>query len=144
MLVLIPRQYTAASKSSTLDPTARALAALSDVFQKDTKLTSILSAPTLSASDKSQIIGELQRHAGGAAADKGETVKNFLKTLADNNRLGILQGVCEKFGQLMGAARGEVDLVITSAAVCDALASRSPYHRASKIDSLTYFYVEIG
>lgn len=118
MLLIIPHQYTAASKSSTLDPTARALAALADVFKKDTKLTSILAAPTLSLSDKSQIISELQRHAGGAAADKGETVKNFLKTLADNNRLGILQGVCEKFAHLMGAARGEVDLVIISAAVC--------------------------
>ena len=50
-------------------------------------------------------------------ADKGDTVKNFLKTLADNNRLGILQGVCEKFATLMGAARGEVDLTVTSAQV---------------------------
>lgn len=49
--------------------------------------------------------------------DKGDTVKNFLKTLADNNRLGILQGVCEKFATLMGAARGEIDLTITSASV---------------------------
>lgn len=49
--------------------------------------------------------------------DKGDTVKNFLKTLADNNRLGLLQGVCEKFTTLMGAARGELDLTITSASV---------------------------
>ena len=50
-------------------------------------------------------------------ADKGDTVKNFLKTLADNNRLNILEGVCEKFTTLMGAARGEVDLIVTSASV---------------------------
>lgn len=49
--------------------------------------------------------------------DKGETIKNFLKTLSDNNRLGILQGVCEKFATLMGAARGEMELTVTSAAV---------------------------
>ena len=49
--------------------------------------------------------------------DKGDTVKNFLKTLADNNRLSILEGICEKFTALMGAARGEMDLVITSAQV---------------------------
>ena len=49
--------------------------------------------------------------------DKGDTVKNFFKTLADNNRLSILEGVCEKFAILMGAARGELDLVITSAQV---------------------------
>ena len=110
-------QYTAASKSSALEPTARTLASLADIFKKDQKLASILSAPTLSATDKSQIIVELQQQAGGAAAEKGELVKNLLKTLADNNRLGILQSICEKFGQLMGAARGEVDLIITSAAV---------------------------
>ena len=50
-------------------------------------------------------------------SDKGDTVKNFLKTLADNNRLNILEGVCEKFTTLMGAARGEMDLTITSAQV---------------------------
>lgn len=54
---------------------------------------------------------------GSPGADK-DTVKNFLKTLADNNRLGILEGVCEKFGVLMGASRGEVELVVISAQVC--------------------------
>ena len=84
-------------------------------MKKDVNLPKILMAPTLSAGDKSQIIQELQRNMG--PQDKGDTVKNFLKTLADNNRLGILEGVCEKFGELMGAARGEMDLVITSAQV---------------------------
>lgn len=51
------------------------------------------------------------------SVDKGDIVKNFLKTLAENNRLSILEGVCEKFTVLMGAARGEVDLTVTSAQV---------------------------
>lgn len=42
-------------------------------------------------------------------------MKNFLQTLAENNRLGLLEGVCVKFGELMGAYRGEMELVITSA-----------------------------
>ena len=49
--------------------------------------------------------------------DKGETLKGFMKTLADNNRLGILQGVCEKFAVLMGAAKGELEMVVQSASV---------------------------
>ncbi len=57
------------------------------------------------------------------AADKGDIVKNFLKTLAENNRLGILEGVCEKFTTLMGAARGEVEMTITSAQVGQTLRS---------------------
>ncbi|MCJ1367058.1 ATP synthase F0 subcomplex subunit OSCP atp5 [Acarospora aff. strigata] len=107
--------YTAAAKSSTLDSTAKSLAALSDVFKKDPKLPVILTAPSLTPGDKSQIVQELQRHMGGV--DKGDTVKNFLNTLAENNRLGILEGVCEKFSMLMGAYRGEMELTITSAAV---------------------------
>lgn len=88
---------------------------LNDVYNKDPKLATIMMAPTLSAEDKSAIIAELQKHTGGA--DKGDTVKNFLTTLAENNRLGLLKGVCEKFGELMGAARGEVELTVTSASV---------------------------
>ena len=69
----------------------------------------------MTADDKSQIIAELQKHTGGA--DKGSTVKNFLETLAENNRLGILPGVCEKFETLIGASKGEVEMTVTSAQV---------------------------
>lgn len=58
-------------------------------------------------------MAELQKSAGAA----GETVKNFLATLAENNRLGLLPGVCAKFGELMSAARGEVEMTVTSAQV---------------------------
>lgn len=73
-------------------------------------------APTLSAADKSSIIAELQKHTG--VQDKGDTIKNFLEALAENNRLSLLKGVCEKFGLLMGASRGEVELTVISATVC--------------------------
>ena len=108
-------KYTAASKTSALDNTSRALSSLSEVLRKDAKLPTVLSAPSLTPEDKSQIIQELQKHTGGA--DKDNTVKNFLQTLADNNRLGILEGVCEKFTLLMGAAKGELEMIVTSAAV---------------------------
>ncbi|KAL8721513.1 MAG: hypothetical protein Q9225_001812 [Loekoesia sp. 1 TL-2023] len=135
--------YTAAVKTSALDSTSKALAALADVFRKDTKLSGILNAPTLSSNDKSQIIQELQRHMGGL--DKGETVKNFLKTLSDNNRLGILQGVCEKFATLMGAARGEMELTVTSAAKLDnktlqrleTAVAKSEYSQGKKLKVVT-------
>ncbi|KAL8738141.1 MAG: hypothetical protein Q9181_001047 [Wetmoreana brouardii] len=150
--------YTAAAKTSSLDSTSKSLAALAEVFKKDTKLPAILNAPTLSPSDKSQIVQELQRHMG--SLDKGETVKNFLKTLSDNNRLGILQGVCEKFGTLIGAARGEMELTITSAAKLDnktlqrleQAVSKSEYSQGKKLkviskvnpDIMGGLVVEIG
>lgn len=103
-------------KTSTLDSTSKTLSNLSSIFKKDPKLPVILKAPTLSSTDKSQIVQELLKHTGGI--DKGDTVKNFLKTLAENNRLGILEGICDKFSTLMGAARGELELTVTSASVC--------------------------
>ena len=36
---------------------------------------------------------------------------------AENNRLGLLPEVCAKFGELMSAARGEIEMTVTSATV---------------------------
>ncbi|KAJ4307018.1 ATP synthase F0 subcomplex subunit OSCP atp5 [Collariella sp. IMI 366227] len=108
-------QYTAAVKTASLEPTAKGIAALGSLLQKDAKLVTILEAPTLSPADKSAIVAELQKNAGAS----GETVKNFLETLSENNRLGLLPGVCGKFSELMSAARGEVEMVVTSAQPLD-------------------------
>ncbi|KAK5998106.1 Oligomycin sensitivity conferral protein [Cladobotryum mycophilum] len=107
--------YTAASKQSTLDATARELAKLGALVEKDPKLNTILSAPTLTTEDKSAIIAELVKATGAS----GATLKNFLDTLASNNRLGLLKGVTEKFSQLVAAARGEVEMTVTSAQALD-------------------------
>lgn len=107
--------YTAAVKSSTLDPTARAISQLSNIVSKDAKLSAILSTPTLTAEDKSAIVAELKKQSGAS----GETVSNFLAALAENNRLGILKGVCDKFGEIINAAKGEVEVVVTSAQQLD-------------------------
>lgn len=116
-LLLLPLlQYTAAVKSESLAPTAKSLAALGSLLRKDPKLVKILATPTLSLADKLSIVAELQKASGTA----GEaTVTNFLKTLADNNRLGLLDGVVGKFAELIRAAQGQVELVVTSAAALD-------------------------
>lgn len=108
-------QYTAAVKTQSLDSAAKALANLNAILAKDQKLSTILSAPTLTQADKSQIIAELEKAAGVPSGDR--TVKNLLKTLAENNRLSLLGGVCAKFGEIMSASRGEVEMVVTSATV---------------------------
>ncbi|TDZ23131.1 ATP synthase subunit 5 [Colletotrichum orbiculare MAFF 240422] len=108
--------YTAAVKTSTLDPTAKALSTLEAIVAKDAKLATVLSAPTLSAADKDAIVAELTKQAG---ANSQETVKNFLGALAENNRLGLLPGVLTKFGEIMSAARGEIELIVTSATQLD-------------------------
>lgn len=102
-------------KTSSLEPTAKALASLNNIVSKDAKLSTILHAPTLTQADKSQIVAELEKAAGVPQSDK--TVKNLLATLAENNRLSLLAGVCAKFGEIMSASRGEVEMVVTSATV---------------------------
>jgi F-type H+-transporting ATPase subunit O len=90
---------------------------MAQTFKSDSRLQGILTAPTLSADDKKQIVAEIQKSIN--VQDKTNTVQNFLTTLAENNRLSVLEGVAEKFGQLMGASRGEVELTITSATALD-------------------------
>ena len=103
---------------------------LSNTFKRDTRLDSILHAPTLSQSDKQQIVGEIQKSIN--VQDKTNTMQNFLSTLAENNRLGVLEGVCEKFSTLMSAARGEVEMTITSAAPLDQKVVRQLEQAVSK------------
>ncbi|PWY71668.1 OSCP-domain-containing protein [Aspergillus heteromorphus CBS 117.55] len=134
--------YTASAKSANLDQVSKALATLGQTFKADRKLLAILSAPTLTAADKQQIVQELQKVAG---ADKGDILKNFLNTLAENNRLGLLEGVCEKFATLMGAHRGEIELNITSAQELDTktinrlerAVSKSEYSQGKKLKVVT-------
>lgn len=114
------KQYTAAAKNSTLDNTAKALENLSGMFKSDARLQSILQAPSLSAEDKASITSELEKRAAISDKNAAETVKNFFGALAENNRLSVLEGVCEKFGVLMSAHKGEVELTITSAQPLDA------------------------
>ncbi|KAJ6155336.1 ATP synthase subunit 5 [Penicillium chermesinum] len=134
--------FTASAKSSALEQTAKAIAALGQTLKADKKLTTILDAPSLSNADKQQIIQELQKVAG---ADKGDIIKNFLQTLAENNRLGALEGVTEKFATLMSAQRGEIELNITSAQELDAktisrlekAVSKSEYSQGKKLKVVT-------
>jgi F-type H+-transporting ATPase subunit O len=110
-------KYTAAAKQGALEPVSKALDNLAQSFKRDNHLQDILSAPTLSTSDKKQIIQELQKSTN--VTDKTNTLQHFLETLAENNRLALLDGISEKFGELMSAAKGEVELTITSAAPLD-------------------------
>jgi F-type H+-transporting ATPase subunit O len=92
------------------------------VFKRDLKLQEVISAPMLSESDKKQIVQTIMQQSG--AQDKGDIIKNFLLTLVQNNRLSVLEPVCEKFATLMSAYRGEMELVVTSAAVSGPLDAR--------------------
>ncbi|KAF8477310.1 OSCP/delta subunit of ATPase [Kalaharituber pfeilii] len=102
--------YTASAKTSSLDSVDKTLQSLKALLAKDTKLATFLASPTLDAAEKSVVITEVQKVIG-----KDKNIVNLLELLAENNRLGLLNGVIEQFGTLMKAHRGEVEAVITSA-----------------------------
>ncbi|KAK9377474.1 OSCP/delta subunit of ATPase [Lipomyces chichibuensis] len=105
--------YTAAAKNSSLDATSKALTYLKTLLDKDADISGILSNPALSASDKKIVVETLSKSVSVP------TVANLLAVLAENNRLGLLSEVIEKFGTLMSAYNGEVEATITSAAPLD-------------------------
>ncbi|KAF5233415.1 hypothetical protein FAUST_8225 [Fusarium austroamericanum] len=107
--------YTAAVKTSSVDAAADALIKLGALIEKDPKLVAVLKTPTLADADKKAIVDELVKQIN----TKDETVKNFLATLAENNRLGLIPGVVDKFSTIISAARGEVELTVTSAQALD-------------------------
>ncbi|KAK6359470.1 ATP synthase F0 subcomplex subunit OSCP atp5 [Orbilia brochopaga] len=109
--------YIASAKTSTLDTVDRSLKSLKQLLDKDPKLTNVISSPTLSAPDKAILVAEISKAVPGASGDKN--FKNLLEVLAEHNRLGLLSGIAEKFAVLMGAHRGEVEAVITSAQALD-------------------------
>ncbi|PFH62052.1 hypothetical protein XA68_15260 [Ophiocordyceps unilateralis] len=87
-----------------------------NTFEKDGKLSQVLATPTLTPDDKAAVVAELVKT---MAASSSTTIKNFLDALAANNRLGLLPTVCAKFADLMAAARGEVQMTVTSAQPLD-------------------------
>jgi len=109
--------YTAAKKTSSLEPVSRSVAALGNLLAKDKRLEPVISSPTLTSADKAAAIEEVIKALPSGAGQK--EVKNLLEVLAENNRLGALPGVVSKFDELVRADKGEVDVVVTSAQPLD-------------------------
>ena len=99
-----------------MDAVARSVGALGQLLQKDAKLAPMIASPTLNNADKQSVISELLK---ALPKEGGSEVKNFLDILAENNRLGVLPSVVEKFGELVRADKGEIEIVVTSAVPLD-------------------------
>ncbi|RPB28018.1 F1 complex, OSCP/delta subunit of ATPase [Terfezia boudieri ATCC MYA-4762] len=106
--------YTASAKTNALDTVDKNLQQLKATLEKDLKLNQIIASPTLDPQAKNAIVTELQKLIG---ADKN--IENFLQILAENNRLGLLKSVIDKFEVLMKAHKGEVEAIVTSAQPLD-------------------------
>lgn len=103
--------WVAAAKEKTEAQIESAMASLGEVVAGDKRLQTILANPSLTKQDKALVADTL--------AGKNKTIRNFLETVAENNRLALIPEIVKAYAQLVSAARGEVEVTITSAQPLD-------------------------
>lgn len=106
--------YTAAAKEKALPQTASAVGKLRDLLASDKKARIILADPSLSTEDKKTVISTITEAVGG-----GKVFKGFLETLAENNRLSLIDDVVVNYFKLQNAGEGLVEATVTSVSPLD-------------------------
>jgi F-type H+-transporting ATPase subunit delta len=104
--------FEEARSNGGLAPWSDALQTAALVVQ-DPRVMSLLDNPRVTPAELAQLVD------GIAAAPLGEHGANFVRTLADNHRLGYLPEIAELFDSLKDDAEGMVDVTVTSASSLD-------------------------
>ena len=104
--------FEEARKNGGLAPWSDALQAAALVVS-DPRVATLLDDPRVMPAELAQLVDEI------AAVPLGEQGANFVRTLADNHRLGYLPEIAELFGTFKDDAEGVADVSVTSAAVLD-------------------------
>ena len=105
--------FEEARKNGGLAPWSDALQAAALVV-RDPRVATLLDDPRVTPAELAQLVDEI------AAVPLGEQGANFVRTLADNHRLGYLPEIAELFGTFKDDAEGVADVSVTSAAALDA------------------------
>ena len=111
--------YGAALKKSpqTLDSVQKELSAIGIAIKKDEKLASFVNNPSFTQQDRQAGLQVLFHSASGAKrGEVSDITKNLFSVLAENGRLVEVQDVIARFDELVGRYRGELEVVVTSAA----------------------------
>nr|GAT57612.1 P-loop containing nucleoside triphosphate hydrolase protein [Mycena chlorophos] len=113
--------YQAALNKSpqTLSKVHAELATVSSTIAQDASLNSFITNPTLSANERKAGLGVLYSRLDAALPKKepvSDITKNLLGVLSENGRLAETPGVIEGFNELVEKYRGELTVVVTSAA----------------------------
>jgi len=92
---------------------SNALAVAAEVV-KDPRVGSLLGNPRVTPEELAELVN------GIAGAKLGEEWANFVRTLADNHRLGYLPEIATLFNTFKDAAEGVADVTVSSASALDA------------------------
>jgi F-type H+-transporting ATPase subunit delta len=104
--------FEEARKDGGLGPWFDALTNGAAVVQ-DARVESLLGDPTVTPPQLAQLVIDI------AGPNLGEHGHNFVRTLAENRRLGYLPEIAAIFSELKDAEEGIVDVTVTSAAPLD-------------------------
>jgi F-type H+-transporting ATPase subunit delta len=104
--------FEEAKGDSRLAPWSQALRTGAAVMQ-DARVQNLLGNPHVTPAQLAELVSGI---AGEQLDDDG---RNFVKTLAENRRLGYLPEISRMFDELKDASEGIVDVTVTSAAPLD-------------------------
>ncbi|XP_055544693.1 ATP synthase subunit O, mitochondrial [Wyeomyia smithii] len=106
--------YSAASKNKVLDAVEKDLKGLQKQMRSDPKIRDLLIDPTTKRNVKAAALKEVSTRVKFNAA-----TGNLLAVLAENGRLGRLDGIINAFSLIMAAERGEVVCEVITAKPLD-------------------------
>ena len=107
--------YSAASKQKTLNNVEKDLIKFQELVKTDQKLNEFVKDPSIKRRNKAEALKSV---AGKLSLAKETT--NLLTLLAENGRLGQVNGIINTFKMLMAATRGEVVCEVITAKPLDA------------------------
>ncbi|KAM3160624.1 ATP synthase subunit 5, mitochondrial [Lachancea thermotolerans] len=107
--------FTAAAKTTSVEAASKSLSQLTETVTKDSKLTSILANPALSANDRAIVVDTLAK----SQPNIDQSVANLLKVLGENNRLSLFPDVSVQFTKLTDAYNGLIQATVTTAQPLD-------------------------
>lgn len=106
--------YLAAAQDSLVSKAFKDLGEIKLLMELDPKVAEFLTSPVLSKEDRDVVVKTVSDKLSLDA-----TTGNFLKVLADNNRLSLFGSIYNKFGILNDASAGIVEATITLAKPLD-------------------------
>jgi len=106
--------YSAASKEKQLESVEKDLIEIQGLMKKRGKVYDYISNPSLNRSEKKELLTSTL-----AKTKASKLTGNLVGLLAENGRLGSLEGIANSFGQVMSAHRGEVQCEVVTAKPLD-------------------------
>lgn len=110
--------FAEAAEKRLLEPWSAALRTAAQVV-RDPRVAALLDNPRVTPPELAQLVSSI---AGGQL---GEDARNFVRTLAENRRLGYLPEISLLFDEFKDAAEGVADVTVTSATKLDAKQQRT-------------------